>query len=77
MCWNEIRPYLFFLWCLAALGSIGTAHFCLPYLWEVSYRWVLDLSPIPPLLSTLLAILALPLLRLTAAPLAVAMNRHR
>jgi hypothetical protein len=73
--WKEIRPYLF-LWCLAALVTIGAAHFCLPYFWENPIHWSLGLSPIPPLLSTLLAILALPLLRLTAAPLAVAMSRH-
>jgi hypothetical protein len=73
--WKEIRPYLF-LWCLAAMCTIAAAHFGLPCFWENPIHWSVGLSPIPPVLCTLLAILALPLLRLTAAPLAVALSRH-
>jgi hypothetical protein len=39
--------------------------------------WLLDTPHIPHYLLMLLAILAIPLARLSAAPLALASNRHR
>jgi hypothetical protein len=39
--------------------------------------WMLDTPHIPHYLLLLLAILAIPLARLSAAPLALAWNRHR
>jgi hypothetical protein len=39
--------------------------------------WLLDTPHIPHYLLMLLAILSIPLARLSAAPLALALNRHR
>jgi hypothetical protein len=53
------------LWCLAVLMLYGVLV------------WLLDTPHIPHYLLMLLAILATPLARLSAAPLALAWNRHR
>ena len=52
-------------WCLAVLALYGLLV------------WLLDTPHIPHYLLMLLAILAIPLARLSAAPLALAWNRHR
>jgi hypothetical protein len=52
-------------WCLAVLALYGVLV------------WLLDTPHIPHYLLMLLAILAIPLARLSAAPLALAWNRHR
>jgi hypothetical protein len=52
-------------WCLAVLALNGVLV------------WLLDTPHIPHYLLMLLAILAIPLARLSAAPLALAWNRHR
>jgi hypothetical protein len=52
-------------WCLAVLALYGVLV------------WLLDAPHIPHYLLMLLAILAIPLVRLSAAPLALAWNRHR
>ncbi|MDP9203259.1 MAG: hypothetical protein M3P26_15185 [Gemmatimonadota bacterium] len=53
------------LWCVAVLALYGVLV------------WLLDTPHIPHYLLVLLAILAIPLARLSAAPLALARNRHR
>jgi len=53
------------LWCLAVLALY------------VLLAWLFDTPHIPHYLLMLLAILAIPLARLSAAPLALAWNRHR
>ncbi|MDP9202360.1 MAG: hypothetical protein M3P26_10585, partial [Gemmatimonadota bacterium] len=53
------------LWCVAVLALYGVLV------------WLLDTPHIPHYLLMLLAILAIPLARLSAAPLALAWNRHR
>ena len=53
------------LWCLAVLALY------------VLLAWLFDTPHIPDYLLMLLAILAIPLARLSAAPLALAWNRHR
>jgi hypothetical protein len=53
------------LWCLAVLALYAVLV------------WLLDTPHIPHYLLMLLAILAIPLARLSAAPLALARNRHR
>ena len=52
-------------WCLAVLALYGVLV------------WLLDTPHIPHYLLMLVAILAIPLARLSAAPLALAWNRHR
>jgi len=52
-------------WCVAVLALYGVLV------------WLLDTPHIPHYLLMLLAILAIPLARLSAAPLALAWNRHR
>lgn len=53
------------LWCVAVLGLYGVLV------------WLMDTPHLPHYLLMLLAILAIPLARLSAAPLALASNRHR
>ena len=53
------------LWCVAVLALYGVLV------------WMLGTPHIPRYLLMLLAILAIPLARLSAAPLALAWNRHR
>jgi hypothetical protein len=52
-------------WCVAVFALYGILV------------WMLDTPHIPHYLLLLLAILAIPLARLSAAPLALAWNRHR
>lgn len=52
-------------WCVAVLALYGV------------FVWLLDTPHFPHYLLMLLAILAIPLARLSAAPLALAWNRHR
>jgi hypothetical protein len=52
-------------WCVAVFALYGVLV------------WMLDTPHIPHYLLLLLAILAIPLARLSAAPLALAWNRHR
>jgi len=52
-------------WCVAVLGLYG------------ALVWLLDSPDMPRYVLALLAILAIPLARLSAAPLALAWNRHR
>jgi hypothetical protein len=52
-------------WCVAVLALYGVL------------RWLLDTPHIPHYLLMLVAILAIPLARLSAAPLALSWNRHR
>jgi hypothetical protein len=52
-------------WCVAVFTLYGVLV------------WMLDTPHIPHYLLLLLAILAIPLARLSAAPLALAWNRHR
>jgi hypothetical protein len=53
------------VWCVAVLALYGV------------FVWLLDTPHFPHYLLMLLAILAIPLARLSAAPLALASNRHR
>jgi hypothetical protein len=53
------------LWCVAVLALYGVL------------AWLMDTPHFPHYLLMLLAILAIPLARLSAAPLALASNRHR
>jgi hypothetical protein len=52
-------------WCVAVFALYGVLV------------WMFDTPHIPHYLLMLLAILAMPLARLSAAPLALAWNRHR
>jgi hypothetical protein len=52
-------------WCVAVFALYGVL------------TWLLDTPHFPHYLLMLLAILAIPLARLSAAPLALAWNRHR
>ena len=52
-------------WCVAVFALYGVLV------------WMLDTPHVPHYLLMLLAILAIPLARLSAAPLALAWNRHR
>jgi hypothetical protein len=53
------------LWCVAVLALYSVLV------------WLLDTPHIPHYVLMLVAILAIPLARLSAAPLALAWNRHR
>ena len=56
----------------------GAALWCLAvFTLYVLLAWLFDTPHIPHYLLMLLAILAIPLARLSAAPLALAWNRHR
>ena len=52
-------------WCLAVIALYGV------------FAWLLDVPHIPRYLLMLIAILTIPLARLSAAPVALASNRHR
>jgi hypothetical protein len=73
--WPEITPILV-LWCLGAASVIMTIHQFAPLLHRSAVIRHLALPPMPDLLSVLAAILLLPLVRITAAPAAVAWSRH-
>lgn len=66
------------LWLVGAASLVTLAHWILP---DINMQGLVPdvfyIGPIPPLLLTLIFILAMPLLRLTAAPLAVEWSRHR
>jgi hypothetical protein len=76
MNWREITPWLA-LWCLGAVSVIMAMGVFTPFLGSTTLVRHLALEPMPAQLSTLAAILALPLVRITAAPAAVAWSRHR
>jgi hypothetical protein len=64
--------------CCLGLGSLLVlVHVYLLPIWHRIFANDVFVAPMPPLLATLLAILALPLLRLTASPVAVAWGTHR
>ena len=74
--WKRLLPGIG-LWGVGLGCLLVTLHVYVPLaLGQIpEEQW--GLGPLPPLLVSLLAILSLPLVRLTAAPLAVAANRHR
>ena len=73
--YKEIAPSIV-LWCLGTSNLIMAVNLILPALWKTTGFGHLYLSPSSPPLATLIAILAVPLLRLAAAPHAVAWSRH-
>ncbi len=74
--WKQLLPSLGF-WSLGLGCLLVTLHVYVPLAIGSVPEEQIGLGPLPPLLTSLLAILSLPLVRLTAAPLAVAVNRHR
>lgn len=66
------------LWLVGAASLVTIVHWILQ---DINMQGLVPdvfyIGPIPPVLLTLIFILAMPLLRLTAAPLAVEWSRHR
>ena len=73
--WKEIVPCLV-LWCLGALSLIMVVGVFLLPIQRSGLLMTRFMHPLPPSLAVLLAILTLPLMRITAAPVAVAWSRH-
>jgi membrane associated rhomboid family serine protease len=75
--WVAVRLYNSRLLTDRAL-IVGAAGWCVTvFALYVVLAWIVDTEFFPHYLLALIAILAIPLARLSAAPLALAWNRHR